>query len=95
MFLSYRVGRPLWKAVARIGVPMSLRITIARDDECGVYIATSPDLDGLVVEAKSLNELRTEALAAAEMLMGLALHADHAPNTRTQFLLDDSALCAA
>ena len=33
------------------------RIEIVRDDKVGVYIATSPDIPGLVAECESLAEL--------------------------------------
>lgn len=91
----YRVGYPFWKAVARRGFPVSLRVQIRRDEEAGVYFARSPDLDGLVVEAKSLDELRTEALSAADALLELALKADHPPRSMADFRLLDRIHCAA
>jgi predicted RNase H-like HicB family nuclease len=91
----YRVGFPFWKVAARRGVPVLLRVEITRDEEAGVYVGRSHDLDGLVVEAATLDELRTEALSAAETLLELALTPDHAPRTRTEFRLIDGALCAA
>lgn len=91
----YRVGLPFWKAAARHGIPVTLRVDIKRDPEAGVYFATSPDLDGLVVEAATLDELRAEALGAAEVLLELAFKSDHLPRTVTDFRLRDGAFCAA
>ena len=93
--MHYRVGFPFWKAVARHGYPVKLRVEIKHDDEAGVYIARSPDLDGLVVEAKSLDDLRSEALGAADVLLELALNADHPPRSMADFRLLDRAHCAA
>lgn len=72
----YRVGFPFWKFLARRGVPVSLRVEIMRDEEAGVYVARSRDLDGLVVEAKTLDDLRAEALSTADQLLDLALESD-------------------
>lgn len=93
--MRYRVGLPFWKAAARRGFALTLRVEIRRDEEAGVYVAHSPDLDGLVVEAQSLDDLRTEALAAADALLELALKADHPPRAVANFHLLDGARCAA
>ena len=93
--MAYRVGLPGWKFLARRGFPVTLRVQIMRDQESGVYIARSPDLDGLVVEATSLDVLRTEALGAADVLLELALHADHPPRANADFRLVEGAHCAA
>ncbi|MEI2676485.1 MAG: DUF1902 domain-containing protein [Burkholderiaceae bacterium] len=91
----YRIGLPGWKLAARWGWPLKLRVRISRDDATGIYVAESPDLDGLIVEAPSLDELRKEALGAAEVLLELALHVDHPPKAWTEFRLIDGAPCAA
>ena len=49
---SYRVGFPLWKVAARLGAPIHVRIEIIWDEDANVFVATSPDVRGLVVEAK-------------------------------------------
>ena len=66
---TYRVGLPFWKVVARSGGQMSLRIDLQRDDEAGVFIATSPDLRGLVVESASLDVLVKDLPECVDMLM--------------------------
>ena len=55
--------------LARLGVPLSLRIQVMHDDEADVYIATSTDFAGLVVEAPSLDELMFSVRDCAEMLI--------------------------
>ena len=70
----YRVGFPGWKLAARIGVPLLLRIEVIRDHEAGVFVATSPDLDGLVAEAKTADELVRAVYDCTDMLLEYALH---------------------
>lgn len=65
----YRVGFPFWKVVARLGVPMLIRINVLHDVEAGVYVATSPDLDGLVAEGKTVEELMRAVYDCTDMLM--------------------------
>lgn len=52
--------------------PASLRIDVHFDAEVQRFWATSPDLNGLTVEADTHDELRQEALWAAETLLALA-----------------------
>ena len=51
------------------GGQMSLRIDLQRDDEAGVFVATSPDLRGLVVESPSLDVLVKDLTECVDMLM--------------------------
>lgn len=69
----YRVGLPGWKVAARMGVPVRLRVNITQDLEANVYVAESPDLDGLIVEGHTLDDIKREALAAASVLLELEL----------------------
>ncbi len=80
----YRVGFPLWKVAARMGMPVRLRVNITQDLEANVYVAESPDLDGLIVEGHTLDEVKDEALAAASVLLELALHTKS--QARTDFI---------
>lgn len=80
----YRVGLPGWRLAARMGVPVRLRVNIRHDLEANVYVAESPDLDGLIVEAHTLDEIKSEALAAASMLLELQLHTK--PQAQTDFV---------
>lgn len=73
----YKVGAPCWKIVSRMGYPVRLRINIRHDLEANVYVAESPDLDGLIVEAHTLDGIKEEALAAAGLLLDMALKGRH------------------
>lgn len=90
----YRVGLPGWKLAARFGVPVRLRVNIRQDLEANVYWASSPDLDGLAVEAPTLDELKKETLLVANGLLELALHTANPP-AQTDFILRSSLPAAA
>lgn len=80
----YRVGMPGWKLAAKWGMPVRLRVNIRQDLEANVYVAESPDLAGLIVEAHTLDDLKDEALAAAGVLLELELHTK--PKAQTDFI---------
>ena len=65
----YRVGYPFWRRIVRAGFPVSFRVNVSFDSEAKVFIATSPEVKGLVVEASSLDELVRETRLAVDMLM--------------------------
>lgn len=65
----YRIGLPFWKHFARLGVPLNLRVDVLRDEEVGVFIATSRDLPGLVCEAKTMDELVGEVNSSINDLL--------------------------
>lgn len=67
----YRVGFPGWKLAGRLGVTLVFRVDVLRDAEAGVYVATSPDLRGLVAEASTMDELFREVYAGADELIGV------------------------
>lgn len=90
--LHYRVGVPGWQVAARFGVPLSFRTHVFRDREANVFWATSPDIDGLAVEAATLEELVQEAALAGRELVELQLGVS--PTTDPVFHFDDAA-CAA
>lgn len=56
----YRLGWPCAAFFASFGMPLLIKVEIIHDKEADVYIATSPDLKGLVVEAQTLVELEKE-----------------------------------
>jgi len=71
----YRVGWPFWKWAAR-HVPLLIRLEVEHDREAGVFIVTSNDLDGLVVEipdTASAADLHREIDDCVSMLMAEAL----------------------
>ena len=90
----YRVGFPGWKLAARLGVPVRLRVNIRQDLEANVYVAESPDLDGLIVEGHTLDEIKDEALSAAGVLLELAL-STKAPAAQTDFILHSAVPAGA
>ena len=61
MDIKYRLGWPFSAVVARMGIPTLVRIDVVRDHDAGVYVGTSDDLAGLVLEAETLEELMREA----------------------------------
>ena len=68
----YRLSWPLARFLASMGVPLLVKIEILYDPEATVYVATSPDLKGLIVEADSLDEIRTEVANLVPELLALA-----------------------
>ena len=56
----YRLGWPCATFFAEMSVPLLIKVEIIHDNEANVYVATSPDLKGLVVEAETLDELEKE-----------------------------------
>ena len=65
----YRLKWPFARFVASLGFRLSIKINVVFDEEANVYIATSHDLKGLVVEAETLDELKQEvALLIPEMI---------------------------
>lgn len=90
----YRVGLPGWKLASKLGVSVRLRVNIRQDLEANVYVAESPDLDGLIVEAHTLDEIKDEALSAAGALLELALHTK-APVAQTDFTFHFAAPAGA
>lgn len=65
----YRVGFPGWKLAARLGVPLMFRVDVHHDSDARVFIATSEDLRGLVVEAATKDELISSVYDCVDMLM--------------------------
>jgi hypothetical protein len=91
--MVYRVGLPGWKIAARAGFGVKLRVDVIHDEEANVFIATSPDLRGLVAEAETLDELVSNIKAGARDLMRDELHA--APPARTELGLRLDSPCPA
>lgn len=73
----YRIGYPFWKLAARVGIPISIPVIVEHDEEANVYIATSHNMRGLVVEASSMDELLVEVNDVVSMLMEEEIHNNH------------------
>ena len=67
----YRLGWALCGIFASLGMPLLIKVEIIHDNEANVYIATSPDLKGLVVEAEPLDELEKEVWRLVSELLTL------------------------
>lgn len=86
----YRIGYPFWKLLARQGFPMKLRVNVMRDEEAGVFVATSADLPGLVAEAETMDALVKEVFTVTDDLLTEYLHISTPSRPTT-----DLRLCAA
>ena len=69
--MSYPLRYPLSLLLARLGVTISIEINFIYDDEAEVFIATSQDIPGLVLEAENFNELKKEIEQAIPVLFSL------------------------
>lgn len=69
----YRIGYPFWKLLARMGVPMVIRVDVLRDQEADVYVATSNDVKGLLCESAFLDDFVKEVDATADELLQIYL----------------------
>ena len=56
----YRLGWPGATFLAKMGLSLLIKVEIIHDKLANVYVATSPDLKGLIVEAETLDELEKE-----------------------------------
>lgn len=84
----YRYGWPLSNLAAKLGIPIVIKLEIEHDTETNVWIATSPDLRGLVLEAESVPDLIKEAHLVVPELLRLR----HAPLRRPAYI--SAAACA-
>lgn len=88
--MHYRVGLPFWKQAAKLGVPMMIRVNAFHDKDANVFVATSPDLRGLVAEANSLDELEKEVLSSAAGLMSFQLQNKYTTNVFSELRVRDN-----
>jgi predicted RNase H-like HicB family nuclease len=56
----YRLGWAFAEFFASMGIPLLIKVDVLFDIEANVYVATSCDLKGLIVEAETLDELEKE-----------------------------------
>lgn len=89
----YRIGFPFWKQVAKAGLTVGLRVQVVYDTEAKVFVATSPDLRGLVVEAKDADQLIRETKECLSMLLAESLH-DAKVASRPLFDFQETATCS-
>lgn len=65
---------PLWSLLARFGRQHRIRMDVLYDDEVDVYIGTSKNMRGLVVEADSMVELKAETERVVRDLVDLCVY---------------------
>ena len=89
----YRFGWPCARLLGRAGVPLLVKVNVIFDSEAHVYVGTSDDLPGLVVEADTLDELAREVhdLVPAMIQAG---RARVATPVATRLSYTDAAACA-
>ena len=59
----------MWKIAARFGVSLLVKIEVIHDKKAKVFVATSSDLPGLVVESKTIEQLFAEVYDCVDMLL--------------------------
>lgn len=65
----YRLGWPGAQLLARLGVPVMVKVDIRFDAEAAVFVGVSDDLRGLVVEAETLDDMAREVAALVPVLL--------------------------
>lgn len=79
MFMGYQVGYPGWKLLAKMGVPLRVRIYVKFDKEAGVFCAASNDFapkHAFAVEANTWEELQKEVVLAIEEAFEIVFEKD-------------------
>lgn len=67
--MYYRLGWPLGHFLAKAGVPTLIRVNVIRDDDAAVFVGTSHDVPGLVLETSTLEEMLSEINATVPELL--------------------------
>ena len=88
--MFYRVGLPFWKIASAIGIPLMVRVNAFHDKEANVFVATSPDLKGLVAEAETLDALEREVTSTAIGLLSFYVSRDLQKNIFSELRVRDS-----
>ncbi len=65
----YPLAWPLSSVAQKLGIPTGARIDVMYDDEAHVFVATSKDVSGLVVESETIEQLMTETNELIPMLL--------------------------
>ena len=89
--MNYPISYPFAKFFSVLGAKLVIRIDFIHDKEADVFVATSRDIQGLVIEAASYAELQSEIKEAIATLSEL----NNAKNTiHTDVLLTDHIIIA-
>ena len=86
--MNYPLRYPFSLVLARLGMTISIEINFIYDDEVEVFIATSKDIPGLVLETENFNNLKKEVEEVIPNLF--ALNRKIAPTkTKTDVIFRD------
>ena len=90
----YRLGWPGAQALGRLGIPLLVKVMVRFDREAHVFIGTSKDLPGLVVEAESLDDMVHEVRDLLPAMLEAEHFARHG-NLTTRLSYTDAAVACA
>lgn len=89
--MKYPINYPFSRVFAKLGAEIIIRVDFIHDKEANVFVATSQDIKGLVVEAETYEQLQSELKEAIATLSELS----NSTNTyRTNVQLTDHILSA-
>lgn len=75
--MKYRIGWPGWRLIYKLtNCTLEYRYDIYKSKESGDFLADSPDIKGLFVECKTLDELLELTPQLAQELVADMLHED-------------------
>ncbi|MDM8558349.1 DUF1902 domain-containing protein [Candidatus Parabeggiatoa sp. HSG14] len=86
--MKYPLKFPFSQLFARFGATLTINIDCIFDDEAHVFIATSHDIQGLVLEAESFIELIDEVEEAIPNLLNFN-HTKRMPKTSADVIFRD------
>lgn len=69
IMFNYPISYPFAGLAQTIGARLVIRVNVSKDDDAGVFIAVSPDVKGLVVEAESFEQLQSEVVDLLPILL--------------------------
>lgn len=68
-FMRYRIGKFGWKIAYKLGAKLWFRYQVFYDADAKVFVATSPDVQGLTVEHENYNEIKPIVMDCARLLV--------------------------
>lgn len=99
-FMRYRIGKFGWKIAYKLGAKLWFRYQVFYDADAKVFVATSPDVQGLTVEHENYNEIKPIVMDCARSLVWGTLHPDveflkehPEPFQNNQFDLNGKGFC--
>lgn len=90
----YRVGLPLWRTAALLGIPLSLRLYAHHDPESNSFWCNSPDLPGFIIAGETIEEMRQEVRLTLPDFLGEVVSKRKSPVT-TELCYRDTLYCPA